>query len=271
MADTYRESTSRFFDSDATGFAHSRWFGTPVARSDYAMTEALLLRYLQPGAQDAVLEVGCGPGVWTALISQRVRTVTALDVSQQMLAEARQRVSGGSVSYVHRDVMEYESSTAFDKLYSVRAIEYIPDKPALAEKLHSLIRPGGRLVIVTKPRNSVLIWRRELLDRLGRRPPENAVALRSLLYPLDPGEMASVLAAAGFQLSTVAPVLVRLPWFGRSGYRWIIPFAFGDAFERAMLRAGNVMVRRCQDSEAPLRRLGLICAESYVVVADRSP
>lgn len=269
MSETAAACAPEFFDADANVFAQSRWFGTQVARSDYAMTRELLLRYLELAPEQEVLEIGCGPGVWTSLISTQVRSVTALDVSERMLSEARNRVSSESVSFVHCDVMDYRNDRAFDRVLSVRVIEYIPDKTGLAERLYRLLKPGGRAVIVTKPRSSILMWRGRLLDRLGRHRPADATALQSLLHLLDPDELAEALKAVGLCVACVAPVLVRFPCFGRGGYRWLAPSRLGEVTERALLRAGNFLARKCNSRHRLLTRVGLACAESYVVVADR--
>lgn len=259
----------RYFDRDASGFADNRWFGSQVASSDFAITKHLLWQYLAPTERDRLLEMGCGPGVWAGLLAGSVSSITALDISREMLEEARGRVSEGHVSFVNSDILDYEDAQRFDKIYSVRAIEYIEDSRSLIRKLSGLLNPGGRVVIISKPKNSLLTWRRGVVDKLRGRLPEAASQFRSILRPMDPTDLTDLFLQAGFAIVAVAPVVIRYPIFAHGGYQWFLPGRWARGFERRILAHGNRCALRSQGGSRVARSLAMFLCESYIVVADK--
>ncbi|HEU4456025.1 MAG TPA: class I SAM-dependent methyltransferase, partial [Longimicrobium sp.] len=148
----------------AGDYIHHRWGDSETKRRHYRQTEtalgAALARAGEPGE---VLEIGCGPAVWTPLFLARARRVLLYDLSDAMLAGARRRIGeidGGrhaeKVSYRCGDfVAEPPAGESFDTVVSVRAFEYMSDKGAFVRACHGMLRPGGSLVVATKNRG----WR----------------------------------------------------------------------------------------------------------------
>ncbi|MEP6693111.1 MAG: 16S rRNA (adenine(1518)-N(6)/adenine(1519)-N(6))-dimethyltransferase RsmA [Chloroflexota bacterium] len=63
-------------------------------------------------AADDVLEVGPGPGVLTAQLSERARSVTAVEIDERMLAVLRDTLAGReNVRVVHADALEVDLFT----------------------------------------------------------------------------------------------------------------------------------------------------------------
>lgn len=60
-------------------------------------------------AEDEVLEVGPGPGVLTAQLAERVRSVTAVEIDQRMIAVLRDTLSGHeNVTIIRADALEVD-------------------------------------------------------------------------------------------------------------------------------------------------------------------
>jgi len=114
----------------------------------------LVRRWLRP--EDRVLDVGCGAGFATRQFAPLVREIVGIDASAGMIERARgfpAERPPGNLSFRQTDVMEADPSTLgqFDVVLSMRCLINLSDwdsqKRALS-RLASLLRPGGRFVIV---------------------------------------------------------------------------------------------------------------------------
>lgn len=80
---TWRRKKKKDWDKKAASFA-KRNLG-----SDFS---DLCLGLIRPEANWSILDVGCGPGTLAIPLARQVKSVTAMDFSEQMLAELAQRV-----------------------------------------------------------------------------------------------------------------------------------------------------------------------------------
>ncbi|MFZ1331632.1 MAG: class I SAM-dependent methyltransferase [Flavobacteriales bacterium] len=55
---------------------------------------------------ERVLEIGCGTGKNTEWLVQRAKHITAVDLSEGMLAKAREKISSDKVRFVQADILE---------------------------------------------------------------------------------------------------------------------------------------------------------------------
>jgi len=106
-----------------------------------------LMRHL-PARPEKVLEIGCGSGAFTRLLASRAGSVTALDLSPQMirLAEAQ---SGGceNIEYLLGDCMQLPfPAEGYDCIVSIATLHHLPPTRALP-KMKGALKPGGVLVI----------------------------------------------------------------------------------------------------------------------------
>lgn len=96
-----------------------------------------------------VVDAGCGTGRVTELLLARLTagtTLIALDGSEAMLAEARERL-GTQVQYLHADLQQALPIDApVDAIFSTATFHWIPDHDALFRNLAAVLRPGGVLV-----------------------------------------------------------------------------------------------------------------------------
>lgn len=124
-----------------------------VARNRWAV------RLLDIQPTDRVIELGCGPGVAVAALAARATrgSVVGVDHSQVMINQARRRnraaVRAGRVRLIHSSVENLSASDGpFDAALAVNTVGMWPDPPARLRELAGLLRPGGRLALVTQPR-----------------------------------------------------------------------------------------------------------------------
>ena len=121
----------------------------------YAQAEELLdtspLLSFPAGAR--VLDLCCGPGVFTVPLADRGCDVTGVDLSPAMLERARKRSAdtGAQVRYVQADAREYEAPGAFDVVLNMFTsfgyFEDPADNARVLRTMHSCLAPGGTLVL----------------------------------------------------------------------------------------------------------------------------
>ena len=121
---------------DATGQAT---FELHLARYAYAAEQ------LRPGR---VLDIACGVGYGSQLLSQRHDevSVVGVDLSEAAIAYARDHYAGPRVEFRVADAMHFEDSEGFDGIVSLETIEHVAAPGALLQHLASLLRPEGVLI-----------------------------------------------------------------------------------------------------------------------------
>ncbi|KUL46036.1 methyltransferase type 12 [Streptomyces sp. NRRL F-4489] len=108
-----------------------------------------ILRAVPEGC-GAALDVGCGDGLLARKLARHARHVTGIDTSPEMIARARER-SGGhpALTFLHGDFLTSTQlpPAAYDFICSVTAVHHM-DFAAALTRMRTLLRPGGRLVVV---------------------------------------------------------------------------------------------------------------------------
>lgn len=147
--------------------------------------EVISAARLQPG--DRVLDAFCGPGglAETALphLGPEGRLVLA-DLSPVMLEKARVRLAGHTaghpgprppVEYVAGDLLHDDLGLSdFDVVFLGWGLRYVEDVSLALRRMHSFLRPGGRLVVLefTQPprwswATPVHYYFRDILPKIG--------------------------------------------------------------------------------------------------------
>lgn len=114
-------------------------------------------------AQGEVLEIGVGSGLNLPLYGPRVKHVTGVELSQDMLAIARRRVAEKRIDRVtlhHGDaqVLDLPSESA-DTVISTFTFCSIPDPLAASREAHRVLRPGGVFVLAEHGRSTHALGR----------------------------------------------------------------------------------------------------------------
>jgi predicted TPR repeat methyltransferase len=107
--------------------------------------------FLNGAKFDRILDIGCGDGSISLPLLTKENRLTLLDMSEGMLARARSRIPASQsdrVEIVTGDFMSTRLDRYFyDLIICIGVLAYIdPVKPFL-EKLASLLKPGGKLII----------------------------------------------------------------------------------------------------------------------------
>lgn len=97
-----------------------------------------------------VLEIACGPGFWTQIVSEVATAVTATDYNESVLAEARKKpLDWRKVSLLVADAYDLSAVTgAYHGAFAVDWLAHVP-KPRFhefLEGLHKRLGPNARVV-----------------------------------------------------------------------------------------------------------------------------
>lgn len=111
-----------------------------------------ILKSLALKPNDRVLEVGVGTGLSLPLYPSNVK-VTGIDVSQEMLIRARQKVARFRLSQVD-SILEMDGEdmhfpdNSFDKVVAMYVVSVVPDPRKLVDEMRRVCKPGGDIFIV---------------------------------------------------------------------------------------------------------------------------
>jgi ubiquinone/menaquinone biosynthesis C-methylase UbiE len=95
------------------------------------------------------LELGCGTGKNTEWLITRVQHVSAVDLSSQMLAKAREKVKSECVEFIEADILkDWPFKPAmFDLVTCSLVLEHIQDLDPIFFRISKVITKGGYLYI----------------------------------------------------------------------------------------------------------------------------
>jgi ubiquinone/menaquinone biosynthesis C-methylase UbiE len=129
---------------------YDRWFTTPIGLLVKKYESELLLNLLRPKSDEFILDGGCGTGVFTLDVLSLGPRIIGVDLSLPMLSRAAKKSGGYSFQAVLADIsfLPFQES-AFDKVVSVTALEFIEDAKGAMEELFRVTRKGGRIVVAT--------------------------------------------------------------------------------------------------------------------------
>lgn len=136
----YWNAAAADFDEDA-----DHGMRDPAVREAW---RARLVGWLPPPPAD-VLDLGCGTGSVSLLLTELGHQVTGLDVAEQMVDQARVKCEGRSAVFRVGDAAAPDVGESTVDVVTARHLLWtLPDPHAALVRWVSLLRPGGRLVLV---------------------------------------------------------------------------------------------------------------------------
>lgn len=168
---------------------------------------AALLSLAAPKPGEHALDIGCGTGETTLALAGAVGdegTVLGLDLSEQMLARARERAEEllSEAEFRAADVATFHEEDGFDLIISRFGVMFFADPVAAFANVHRLAAPGGRLVFACWQQPQDNLWAtlpmQALKDVLPPQPPADPLAPGPFAFA-DPERVHDILDAAGWQ------------------------------------------------------------------------
>jgi ubiquinone/menaquinone biosynthesis C-methylase UbiE len=132
---------------------------------DQASTLVELLHHdssFPPGSR--VLEVGCGVGAQTVTLAKNSpgAIITAIDVSEASIAQARTKMESAGIDQVtfqRADILDFPfRAESFDHVFVCFVLEHLADPTEALSILHRVIKPGGTITLIEGDHGSVYFY-----------------------------------------------------------------------------------------------------------------
>lgn len=124
------------------------------------------------GSHGKLLEVGCGIGVDSIQLAKCGFEVTAVDLTENALAVARQFAQQRGVSIDFRlgnaETLDFPDAT-FDAVYSFGVLHHTPDIQQAVAEVHRVLKPGGTAYVMLYAKHSLV----NLVHKTFRLPYES--------------------------------------------------------------------------------------------------
>lgn len=178
--------------------------GWGVRASVWAQTEeqqeptyARAIREVGLGPAMAVLDVGCGSGVFLRMAHEHGALPSGLDASDELLGLARDRVPDADLRAGDMEALPFEDD-AFDVVCGFNSFFYAADMVTALREARRVAKPGARVVIQVwgRPERCALTAMKATVFPLGPPPPPGASQPPSLS---DPGVLERIAMAAGLE------------------------------------------------------------------------
>jgi len=166
------------------------------------LTEAL--DAFQP--KGSVLELACGPGVWTSKLLRYAADVTAVDGSPEMLAVAAARVGRERVRFIQADLFTWRPDRRYDVVFIGFWLSHVPGERF--ESFWSLVadclKPDGRVFFA----DDAYRTQDELVEGPSsstiRRQIPDGTAYRLVKVPHQPDDLETLLGELGWDIKVAA-------------------------------------------------------------------
>jgi demethylmenaquinone methyltransferase/2-methoxy-6-polyprenyl-1,4-benzoquinol methylase len=98
----------------------------------------------------SVLELACGPGIWTQQLLRHATEVTAVDASPEMLAIASARTDSDRVRYVEANIFDWRPDRRYDVAFFGFWLSHVPLErfDAFWALVGDCLKPDGRVFFV---------------------------------------------------------------------------------------------------------------------------
>ncbi|MFJ2774163.1 trifunctional class I SAM-dependent methyltransferase/NUDIX hydrolase/VOC family protein [Streptomyces sp. NPDC087300] len=107
------------------------------------------LRQWLPEAPGDVLDLGCGTGGLALLAAEQGHRVTGVDLAPGMVARARGKLAGHAAEVLIGDAaLPPVGDRRFDAVLARHVLWTLPDPEAALRHWRTLLRPGGRLILI---------------------------------------------------------------------------------------------------------------------------
>jgi 2-polyprenyl-3-methyl-5-hydroxy-6-metoxy-1,4-benzoquinol methylase len=98
----------------------------------------------------SVLELACGPGVWTGRLLREATDLTAVDASPEMLALAAARHRDSRISYMQADLFSWQPDRRYDVVFMGFWLSHVPTGrfDSFWSLVADCLKPHGRVFFV---------------------------------------------------------------------------------------------------------------------------
>lgn len=176
-----------FWDKQADKYSKSPIADQAAYERKLKETQSLFL----PGMR--VLEFGCGTGTTALHHASHVAHIDAIDISENMVAIARQKAQNAGVKNIHFKrctLTEFEAKPAsYEAILGLSILHLLPNRAESLARVHQLLKPDGVFVSSTACLGDTHIRHIKLvaplLKRLGLMPDVSVLKEKSLVDEIN--------------------------------------------------------------------------------------
>jgi trans-aconitate methyltransferase len=150
-----------------------------------------------------ILELACGPGMWTEILLRHAISLLAVDAAPEMLALARARVGEQRVRFVQADLFSWRPDRRHDFVFFGFWLSHVPrDRfEAFWSMVDECLEPAGRVFFVDDAfRTPEELIEGESSSTIQRRL-RDGTRYRAVKVPYRPAELEEQLAALGWRFT----------------------------------------------------------------------
>lgn len=136
------------FDFNQVAHEYDHYYQTEHGKQVDLIEKEAVNQYLQLINKDGNnLEIGCGTGHWTSFFTAKGFPVTAIDLSTEMLQNARKK-QVKDARFLQMDAHHLEFSDAsFQNVFSIATLEFVQDPDKAWSEINRVLIPGGHFLI----------------------------------------------------------------------------------------------------------------------------
>jgi 2-polyprenyl-3-methyl-5-hydroxy-6-metoxy-1,4-benzoquinol methylase len=125
----------------------------PVAIGEQLIAQGGILRAINLPAGSKILEMGAGWGNLTLQLALTGYDVHAVEIDESAIEVLKYRALQNNVSInIHQaDMLNFKTSDKFDAVVFFESFHHCPHPMKLLQSIHSLLKPGGMLVLASEP------------------------------------------------------------------------------------------------------------------------
>lgn len=141
--------TRRYWDEESATFDQQPDHGLHDPKIRAAWKE--LIESWLPAPRSRILDVGCGTGSLSVLLTELGHQVVGIDLSSKMIAQAQAKAAanGQQITFhvMDADYLQLPQNH-FDVIICRHLLWALPDIPQVLQRWVDLLKPGGRLILI---------------------------------------------------------------------------------------------------------------------------
>ena len=154
----------------------------------------------------SVLELACGPGVWTGQLLRYATDVTAVDASPEILAIAATRVGRERVRFIQADLFTWKPDRRYDVVFIGFWLSHVPAErfESFCSLVADCLKPEGRVFFADDAYRTPDELIEGPLSSTIRRQVPDGTAYRLVKVPHQPADLARRLRQLGWVIKVTA-------------------------------------------------------------------
>ena len=116
-----------------------------LSQQEHLVRYLLAINYIK---DKKILDIACGTGYGTYILSSRCKEIIGLDNSEDAINLAKRKYIHKNLSFLKADATSTNlESSSFDVIISLETIEHIQDQQAFLSEIMKLLKPDGLLLL----------------------------------------------------------------------------------------------------------------------------